>query len=224
MRTDFFYKKCIILIGIFFFFGCVITGFVYRAFPKKCNLGAEFYFLVSQEESVEAGAEFVKLEGGAGYVLKRDGQVYVVLSVYLREQDALAVQEVLSAQSRETRLLSLNVAKLCFRGKKEKEKSGFYIGALQSLYGCLVVLENGVAKLEKGLTQEKAKGLLATVKKQLSFMSEIYAESYSIFSDFCTEFANKLQKESDGILYVSDLRYILCEGVAQYLQFTTEFV
>lgn len=195
----------------------------YRFYPQSVDAGIAFHFLVSEEKSVEAGAEFIKLEGGAGYLLRRDSKEYAVLSVYLHEKDGLAVQEVLSLQSRNTRLFSVRVNKLRFRGKKERNKMGLYVGALQSLYGCIAVLEDGVARLEKGLTQDKAKGILSELKNQLSFMSEIYADGYAAFSSLCGELAHKLQTKNEEILYVGDLRYLLCEAVEGYLDLTEEF-
>ena len=223
MQTGFLYKKLLAYALVVVTLLLTALGLLYRFYPQTVDVSIKFHFLVSEEKSVEAGAEFIKLEGGAGYLLRHGGKDYAVLSVYLREKDGLAVQEVLSSQSRQTRLLSVCVTKLCFRGKNERNKKGIYVGALQSLYSCLVVLEDSVARLEKGLTQEKAKGILTELKNQLSFMSEIYADGYAAFSSLCLDLAKKLEDKKEKILYVSDLRYLLCETVEGCLDLTEEF-
>ena len=97
MRTDFLYKNRF----LFLCFGAVfllIVGLcsVYRFYPHKVSISAQFHFLVSEDTRIEASAEFIKLEGGAGYLLRENGRDYVVLSVYLDKVDGLAVQEVLA--------------------------------------------------------------------------------------------------------------------------------
>lgn len=224
MRTDFLYKRRFLFLccGIVF---SVIVGIcaLYRFYPRKALFLTQFHFLVSEDTNIEASAELIKLEGGAGYLLREKGRDYVVLSVYLNKKDGLAVQEVLANQNTQTRLISVSVGNLIFRGIKEQKNSDVYIGALQSLYGCLNVLEETVARLEKGMTQEKTKGILSQLKEQLSFMSEVYASSYPSFSSFSAQVADKIEKEKEGVVYVSKLRYLLCETVEGYLEFVKEF-
>lgn len=223
MRAGFLFKKIILwIIILFFFMACVIGAFC-RLYVKKVDLKTSFHFLVSEEKSVEAGAEFIKLEGGAGYILRYENKDYAVLSVYLSQEDASSVQEVLSLQNRQTQLISVSAPILCFFGKKQCKKENVYVGALRTLYACLTVLEETVSKLEKGMTQEKSKGILAGLKKQLSYMSEVYADGYPAFSVLCEDLAGKLPTDKESVIYASRLRYLQCEAVDGYLNVTKEF-
>lgn len=224
MRTDFLYKKrflflCLGVVGILI----VEMVYLYCFYPYKISYSAYFHFLVSEDTRVEVSAEFIKLEGGAGYLLRENSRDYVVLSVYLEETDGLAVQEVLAAKNIQTRLISLGIDRLIFRGKKEGEKSSLYVGALQSLYGCLCVLEQTVEHLEKGTAQEKAKGILSRLKSQFFFMADVYTGSYGAFAAFCQSVATKLSEKSEGIVYANKLRYLLCETAEGYLKLSKEF-
>lgn len=224
MGTDFFYKKR-------FLFSCLSIVFIliaeavysYCFYPYIISYSTHFHFLVSEDTRVEASAEFIKLEGGAGYLLRENGRDYVVLSVYLEKADGLAVQEVLATKNTKTRLISIGIDRLVFRGKKESEKSSLYLGALQSLYGCLCVLEQTVECLEKGMTQGKTKEILSQLKAQLFFMADVYANPYGVFAALCRSVATKLAEKSEGIVYTNKLRYLLCETVEGYLRVAKNF-
>lgn len=224
MKTGFLYKNRFLLscLCIVFLFVAEIF-FSYCFYPYKISYSVQFHFLVSEDTRVEASAEFVKLEGGAGYLLRENGRDYVVLAVYLEKTDGLSVQEVLAAQNKQTHLISMGIDRLIFRGKKERKKSRLYVGALQSLYGCLCVLEQCVERLETGMTQSKSKEILSRLKAQFFFMSDVYANSYGAFAALCRSVATKLAEKSEGIVYTNKLRYLLCETAEGYLRVAKNF-
>ena len=115
MRAGFLFKKLVVWVCILFFLLICVIGIFCKLYVKKVDLKASFHFLVLEEKSVEAGAEFIKLEGGAGYILRYDGKDYAVLSVYLSQEDASAVQKVLALQNRQTDLITVSMPRLCLQ-------------------------------------------------------------------------------------------------------------
>lgn len=190
---------------------------------KIVPMDAQFYFLVNGDTHVEAGAEFVKLSGGAGYLLEYENREYAVLSVYLKQSDGETVQASLFAQGEDTELIEISVRSLCFKTPSEKKDANMYIGALRSLYGCMSVLEGCVARLEKGMTQEGCKRLLFPLQRQFDFLSESYEGGYPSFSKLCKQTAHKLADLGTQTLYVKDLRYLLCELADNYTQLSAAF-
>ena len=190
---------------------------------KTVPMGTNFYFLVSEDTHVEAGAEFVKLGGGAGYLLEYENREYAVLSVYLKQSDGEAVQASLFAQGESTEMITIHVDSLCFKTTSDKKDSNMYVGALRSLYGCMTVLEGCVARLEKGMTQEQCKRLLFPLQRQFGFLSKSYEKEYPSFSRLCKQTARKLADLGTQTLYVKDLRYMLCELADNYTQLSAVF-
>jgi hypothetical protein len=88
MRAGFLFKKLSLSLIIIAFVTVGAVALVFRYYAVKVALDVEFHFLVSEEKSVEAGAEIMKLEGGAGYILRYKDKEYAVLSVYLSQEDA----------------------------------------------------------------------------------------------------------------------------------------
>ncbi len=131
MTADFFrknvYKWIVGVITVCFTSICfVYAWFLSRA--KEVEIMTGFFYLVREETNVEVGIEFVKLEGGAGYLLRQNGQDYVVLSVYLNEKDGIAVQTNLSGD-KETQLVYVGVDTLYFKTQREKKNATVYTGA-----------------------------------------------------------------------------------------------
>ncbi len=163
--------------------------------------------------------EFIKLDGGAGYLLEADGVQYVALSVYLNEADGLAVQAGLKES--ETKLIRRGVGSLYFKGK-DKQKSALYLNALRTLEGYIRVLEECVSRLEKGSTQESCKRLLKILERQFAFAAGEY-ESYPAFSRLCGNWASSLAKLGEDTVYGKDLRFLLCRLAEGYLQLCAAF-
>ncbi len=199
--------------------------FLYALFlnrAKAVEIKTGFFYLVREETNVEVGAEFVKLEGGAGYLLRQNGKDYVVLSVYLQEKDALAVQANLS-DGEETQLLYAGVDTLYFKGEREKKNAAIFVGALEILREYMGVFDGAIGLLEDGRTQERVKRLLLPLSRQLFYLSREYAESYPDFSSVCQRYAKRIEEYCAEILFVGDLRYELCSLTADYLALAGAF-
>ena len=192
----------------------VCISFAYTAIltqTKAVDVNLCFYFLVTEDMRVDASAVFIKLEGGAGYLLRDEGKEYVVLSVYLEENDGRMVREALARQGKSTQIISVGIKTIYLKLAKDKEKSNVYMGAFQCLRGYAKALAEIILYLDSGGTQEACKRVLQPLIRQMLFLSEEYMEGYPAFSRVCRTTANSLAEIYNGTIYVRDLRYLLCE-------------
>lgn len=225
MLTDFFRKK-----GIFFALcsAVVLTVsclFYALSFKKlhAVDVDANFYFLVSAEESASVGVEHTKLDGGAGYLLQADGKEYAVWSVYFDEEIGMDVQKRLKKTGKETRLLHIGTDAVCFRTLREKKAEKPTVELLHIVKGCMQVLNQTISRLEKGMTQEKAKAILTILCKQLSFSAREYALSVDGLANVCKESAQRLDRIVEGTVYTDTLAYELCFLADGYLSSCNRF-
>ena len=219
MPTHFLLKKVISTVAASCLAFCLAV-FAYTHYLKNAQsifINANFYFLVSEEVHVEAGAEFIKLEGGAGYLLQVSGKEYVVLSTYLTEEDGVSVKTALDKQGRTTMLLSASVDRIYLKTQKEKRNASMYEGAFAYLYQCFGVLEKCILRLEEGATQESCKRLLQPLAKQLCFVGSEYEKTYPTFSELCQQASEEITKMQINTLYAKDFRYLLTALAEKYV-------
>ena len=210
---------------------CFLLAFVYSILAFSYSLhraesiyvGKNFYFLVSMSKCTEVGIFDVQSEGGAGYLFSYDGKEYVALSVYLNVVDADIVQSTLRAEGEKTELKQASVERLYFSAGSEKARKNAYVAALDCLYQHITVLEGEIARLSKGGTQESSKRILRILSKQFSYLAKIYDKTYENFSRYCKTAAGDIDREIEQTVYVSRLRYILCDMCVNYLNFSKGF-
>lgn len=186
-------------------------------------LNTDFYYLVSKETRVEVGAELIKLEGGAGYLLQENGVACVALNVYLRENDAKSVLNSIKSSEKSLSVKKRAAQKLYLKTQTDKKNACIYKGAFDSLYGCMQVLENCAFRLEKGMTQESCKRILKKVKGQLEYLSEEYKNTFPDFSTLCENNVKVLETMLTDIVFLKDLRYALCAMAGNYVDLTERF-
>ena len=95
MSTNFFCLRLYRRLGILFLTAVLLFFFMYSCVilhSQSVCFDGEFYFLVTEDERVAAGAEFSKLEGGAGYLLEYDGDCFVAINVFMDRNSAEIVQ------------------------------------------------------------------------------------------------------------------------------------
>lgn len=224
MSTDNFLKKiffriaCVAL-GVFCTLSCIYAGVITDA--KRVDVNCSFYFLVTNDVKTEVGAEFAKLEGGAGYLLEHDGVEYVTLAVYLEENEGLTVQENLQREGRTTSLLQKGVLALWFKGAK-KRHAYLYVNGLNIFKSYIYLLNETIKSLDEGLTQERCKSLLKTQLKQYQYAKECYWE-YSALSEVFDKSAQQLFAILEEVVYLKDLRYLLCWQTEKYIELCEEF-
>lgn len=201
---------------------CTVWGYAWSIFEAQTvDIQANFYFLVLEDLNLEVGAEFIKLDGGAGYFLEYEGEEYVVVSVYREEQDGLTVQENLAKKGRATKLLSMGMPSLRFQGK-DRKKSGVYVSALNTFNSYMGMLEECLYRLEGGMTQEDCRQLLAILERQYVHAQTVYAD-YPDFVCVCKDTVRSLRELQRGIIYAKDLRYLQCRQAEDYLQLCQDF-
>lgn len=224
MTADFFTKKrwfyvvSYALLLVFMGVCMCYTTMLKRALPVW--VGKSFYFLVSENTHIDVGAYETRLDGGAGYLLHFEGKDYVVLSVYFNETDGMAVQVGISEP---TKLLQWNIPYLYLKTRTEKRKKEVIQGALNSFYGCIDILSQGIAKLEQGLTQQSCRRILTLLNKKYTYMQEVYKERYPPFSKVCANIQTEIEKLLSTTIYCKDLRYILCKACDAYIGLATFF-
>ena len=225
MTTFFLRKKIYTAIATSICFLFVVLSLLYGVFLRrtyKVVLDTAFYLLVSEETHLEVGAEFIKLEGGAGYFLHMDGKDYLLMSVYLKEDEGESVCAALSGSGKSVRLLPIYVEHLYFKGG-EKSAANTYVSALNMLKSYLSVINACVTALDKGETQEGVKRILMPLCRQLEYLAENYKTKYLAFSRGCGLLATELRATCGEIVYARDLRYIACGLVDEYLQLCRQF-
>ena len=224
MAADFFKKKrwfsvaCSQLLAGFITVCMMLALAVNYATPVW--VGKSFYFLVSENTHVDVATHETRLDGGAGYLLDYEGNSYVAWSVYFKETDGTAVQVGISEP---TKLVKADVACLYFKTRGQKKKKNLVKGALDSFYGCIDVLSQGIAKLDKGLTQQACKRILSLLQKEFSYMEKTYRKSYPQFSNVCADIQASLGGILEQTVYGKDLRHLLCGACDAYIRLASAF-
>lgn len=226
MTTNFFMNRCWKWIVLAVTLGVTFGAFAYAgqlSAVETVALNTEFYYLVSEDMQMEAGAEFVRLDGGAGYLLTEDNEEYVALSVYLKEGDGTAVLNNLKNSGKSGKILGLKAHKLYLKTAKQKGLATLYRGAFENVYGCMQVLEGCVYRLEKGMTQESCKRLLNTLKNQFFYLEKQYQEDFESCASVCKDAKVFLTEILEDTVYVKDLRYLACQLANDYVTLANEF-
>ena len=204
---------------IFFFALFFTLSFAYAPILQRMEvypIEGVFYFLVSTDERIEVGAEFVKLDGGAGYFLEDGGRTCVAVSVYLKEEDAIAVSNDTAYQ-----ILQKGVDRLYFKGM-EKRTAKERVAALELLKNYITILDGCISRLEKGETQESCKRVLKILEKQLLYAGNQFVY-YKQFSKLCAQFHDSLLRITEDTIFLSSLRYLLCRQADGYVRLCEEY-
>ena len=193
MPADTFYKKFLFRLCGFILVPLIVGAGVHACTISKAEkiaLNTSFYYLVKKDVHIEAGSEFAKLEGGAGYILENSGAQYVALNVYLEEWEGLSVRQNLRNAGKQTLLIEKSVQCLYFKGSERKNAS-LIVDGLNALKTYIQLLENTTKLLDKGLTQETCKNLLDIQRKQYQQAKELY-RGYEALSEVFDQSAKEL--------------------------------
>ena len=179
------------------------------------------YFLVSNDTRIEASAEFVKWDGGAGYLLEHEGSQYVAYTVFLDEKEGRSVQSKLTTKGKASSLLQTGSKTLYFKGK-EKAKAKVYVNALNLLKSYIRLLSDCIGMLDNGMTQEASKRVLTILAKQLYCAKNNYS-GYAAFAALCEKAEGDVLKICQGEVYLKDLRFLLCGLAEKYTKLCAAF-
>ncbi len=225
MSTGFFYKKAkffAFLSAVLFTVFCLVYAFSLTK-THAVRVGANVYFVVSKTESASVGAELMKLDGGAGYLLVDDEQEYAVWSVYFNEEDGKSLQTRLQERGLESELVFLGTDTLYFQSLSEKKSEKATIELLNVVKSCMQILNETISRLERGMTQQKTKNLISILSKQLAFAGRKYALTTGDLASVCQESAKRLDVAREGTVYSDKLTYELCFLADGYLSSCKRF-
>ncbi len=190
----------------FVFCGFALAGYVATA--KGIYVGARYYFLVADSGGVEASAEAIKLDGGAGYVFSYEGEKYAALCVYTDRENARRVQDSLKAEGISTKIVEKGIETLYLTGK-EKGYAELYANSMGALKGIVCALSECAAALERGMTQQSCRRILELLKRQLVYAGARYGE-FAAFVEVCKAGADELEGICKQTIFLKDVRYLLC--------------
>ncbi len=227
MQMDFFYKKrWIYILFSQIFVGSFILFLAYSAFMARVESvyhGRAFYFLVTEANSVAVGSWDARLNGGAGYPLSVNNETCIVMSVYLNEEDCKNVLTALQNTGEDVSLIAYQAERLYFKSKEAKRNKDGYIGAFNSLYGAISVLEQMINRLDGGMTQAACQRTLMQLVKVLEYNAAAYQESFPAYAQVCKVAGKRLHFIAENTVYTKDLRYALCDLAIKYLKLTKLF-
>lgn len=202
-------------------FAFLYAGILNRA--QIVDTGKNFYFLVSDFEHVEVGAQVAQLQGGAGYALTCAGDEYAAYAVYFSESESEAARVSVAQTGERAKTVALHSNPIYLKSTKQKQNAAQITGAFESLYGCMQVLNNETKRLERGATQESSKRILQTLSKQFSFLGKEYAERVTGYESVCKNAGELLLEMISDVVYSKDLRYLLCKLSVDYTDLSKNF-
>ena len=188
---------------------------------EAVQTGREFYFLVSKSAHVEVSAHIARLQGGAGYSLSCNRGAYAAYAVYFSLEESANALQTLQDSETEAQIIEVNANPLYTKGgntQKEEIK-----GAFNCLYAYMQILQSEISRLEKGATQESSKRILSALERQFDYLAKNTLTSISGFSNVCKNAQTCLLEWINDVVYVKDLRYLLCELSVAYVDLSRNF-
>lgn len=227
MRTDFFRRGALALVGIFSALA-VFSGIFYARVllnMQILELTRTFYFLVSDDESVAVSAQSVYLSGGAGYLMSRDGQEYAVLACYFTSTEARIVRDNLASRRIAASVLEESGGRLYLKSNSEKRNAERLAGCFNTLSDCIRLLYDLSVKAEKGeYTQQKLKFVLRETGGVLSCLAkENDGGLFAKLSVCAAKASEKLSEIYRSTVYAKDIRYVQVYLSDSYLSLASDF-
>ena len=138
----------------------------------------------------------------------------------MKEEEGIAVQNSMADRAE---ILQIDVGRLYFKTCEEKRRATLYQSALNCLHGCMEVLDEEINRLARGATQQSALRILGILWRQLSYLSTAYEEPFPKYAQVCKCASEQLNDLLSDIIYVKDLRYLLCDLTTNYIQICADF-
>ena len=223
MRTEFFRKRILSVVGVATTFFIVIGIYVYTRYLNNATVEAvsqNYYFLVSDSTHIEASTHKIVLSGGAGYLLEENGTEYVTISAYPSKAEAESVQ---SRVNESTKILSVGQKALYFKTRKEKKNAKVVVNALSCLNDTIEIIHQEISRLEEGATQESSKRLLNIIRKQLDYLANEYRDDYTQYAQVCVWASGFIGEMIAKVVYAQDMRYLECGLCVAYHELAQEF-
>jgi len=186
------------------------------------HLGKEFYFLTVPAETVEVSALEIQKDGGAGFLLSFSKEQRMALAVYANEADGKKILLNNQGKYEDLRLVCVRCDRLYFGFQSAKEGKDV-LTALNTLDEYISLLNEMIARVENGQTQEASKRILKEIGKNFDYLKKAYQKKYPELSAVYQKGAIELQKQTDNLVFAKDLRYVVCLLSKGYIDFAERY-
>lgn len=213
MTTVFFWKKIILYICTVLGIAVAVISFLSMGVTGKSTVletQKNFYFLVSTSSHIQASTHNAQYLGGAGYTLAYGDRDYVTYAVYTDVSSGEQAYQSLKQQDKDVLLITLHTKNLRFVTKKDKQSTSTYKSAFECLYAHIRLLNEEIARLDDGATQDSTKRFLKIQRRQFLYMQRQYEKVFSEFSSVCKQAVEQIEEMQSQIVYVKDMRYLSC--------------
>ena len=177
----------------------------------KFKFEKTYYFVYYRmsDNAVSAGSlsQTASSYGGAGYVLYHNDKYYVTFSCYAKDEEATAVCSNLKRRDLECEVLKIEITEYKLQSRNAKRNQNLYLGNLNTLdslsslaYECANGLDTGE------YSQEKAKGILATINDTLRGL--LKNNENNCFTASIQSLIDECDRLSGGYLLSKNMRYI----------------
>lgn len=177
----------------------------------KLTFKTTYYFVCYRitDNSISASSlsNTVSSYGGAGYILNYDGNYYVTISCYYRENDAETVCTSLKKRELECSVLEINTEKYKIKGYSAKNNKELYLGNLNTLHSLSTLAYECANGLDTGkFTQAKAKDVVDAIKSGLNGL--LSANESNCFTNDINFLIAECEDKERGFLLSKDMRYL----------------
>ncbi len=222
-----FFKKRTIAVALFatatlFTFSCVFYSWSFYQVDVY-NVSKSFYFLVVDEVHIQASTAEIQYDGGAGFLLDYDDKEYLALSVYMKNSEAEQAKLAIVNKYTGAKIIQLNSGNLHMKNRTQKNQANKIIGALESTYGNMQVLNGEIARLANGATQSSSKRILLHIADNLHYLEQENRDIFPALSTVCAQTLQNLEEYTKDIVYAKNLRFLLCEWSVAYMQLSEEY-
>ncbi len=176
----------------------------------KIDFNADYYYvcyrITDNGFSASSISGAVSSYGGAGYILDYDGNFYVTVSCYYNLKDAETVCDNLKRRELDCAVLRASVTSYTVKGYSAKNNSELYLGNLNTLNSISVMAYECANGLDTGITQDKAKQLVASIKSGLNGL--LKANGDNCFTKQLKTLLAECAARENGYLLSKDMRYL----------------
>ncbi len=226
MSADFFKKKFGRIVVCFLALFVTVGGLLYAWQVKtrvRINTSKQFYFLIDTSVNVQASTYGAQSDGGAGDLLTVEENTGVAYSVYFTEEESQQAKNSLQTSYANVSVWVISAPDIYIKKRKAKALAEKIEGAFESLYNNMQVLNTQTSRLEDGGTQQSCARILNILASNFAYLGLEYKTVLPAYAKKCDEIAAVLNALTYGVIYVRDLRYLLCELCVSYVQLCEEY-
>ena len=170
-----------------------------------------YYFVCyrSPDNAVSAGSfsSAVSSYGGAGYVLDYDGNYYVTVSCYYKENDANAVCDSLKKRDLECSVLCVKTKNYPVKSYSAKRNAKLYQGNFNTLNSLSLLAYECANGLDTGeYNQNKAKDVLSAIKNGLNGLKS--TNKNNCFTNPLSDLIDECEDLENSYILSKDMRYL----------------